>query len=70
MEKSKYLVSEMMRKIDAKNISEELYPVTNETIGELIRKMDDEIDDLKGDASRKENSLSANPNNQHLKKEI
>jgi hypothetical protein len=50
MEKSKYLISEMMKKIDAKNISEELYPVTNETIAELIRKMDGEIDGLKDDA--------------------
>lgn len=29
-----------MRKIDAKSVTEELYPVTNETIAELIRKMD------------------------------
>ncbi len=59
-----------MRKIDARNITEELYPVTNETIGGLIRRMDEEIGLLKEEAERKENSLSSNPNNQHLKKEI
>lgn len=57
-----------MRKIDAKNITEELYPATNETIEELIIRMDDEIDTLKADADRKENSLLSNPLNQHLKK--
>lgn len=40
----------MMRKIDARNITEELYPVTNETIGGLIRKMDEEISELKEEA--------------------
>lgn len=43
MQKSKFLITEMMRKIDAKNITEELYPVTNETIEVLIMKLDQEI---------------------------
>ena len=30
----------MMKKIDAKNITEELYPITNEAILDYIRKLD------------------------------
>ena len=42
-----------MNKINAKNISEELYPVTNETIQALLRKMDQEIGELKAEQERK-----------------
>jgi hypothetical protein len=59
-----------MKKIDAKNIAEELYPITNEAILGFIKQVDKEVEELKVDAERKENSLITNPNNQHLKKEL
>lgn len=36
-----------MKKIDAKNITEELYPITTETIVKNIRKIENEIEELK-----------------------
>ena len=33
----------MLNKIAVKNISEEMYPITNEMINELINKIDEEI---------------------------
>ena len=68
--KSKFMINEVMKKIDAKNITEELYPITNEAIQSYIRKLDVEIEELKVEGERKENSLITNPNNQHLRKEL
>ena len=34
------MIAEMMQKIDAKNITEELYPITTETILKYIEKSD------------------------------
>lgn len=70
LQKAKFMVGEMMKKIDAKNISEELYPVTNETILGMIGKMEREIEELKVEAEKKENSLVTNPNNQLLRREL
>lgn len=64
------MVNDIMKKIEAKNISEELYPVTSETIMGNIQKIQAEIEELKLEAERKENSLVSNPNNQHLRKEL
>ena len=63
------MVAQMMRKINAKNISEELHPITNETIMEDVRRLNAEIEELKIEAERKEHSLLTNPNNQHLRGE-
>lgn len=41
------MVTDVMKKINAKNISEELNPITNETILGKISQMDSEIDQLK-----------------------
>lgn len=37
------MVGDIMKKIDAKNISEELYPITNETIVGSIHRVEAEI---------------------------
>lgn len=57
----------MLNKISVKNISEELYPITNETIETVIYQMEEEINGYKSEAQKKENTLLTNPNNQHLK---
>jgi hypothetical protein len=57
----------MLNKISVKNISEELYPITNETIETVINQMDEEIKAYMLEAHKKENTLQSNPNNQHLK---
>lgn len=69
-QKSKHMVTEMMKKIDAKNIAEELYPVGSEEILRRIQEMEREVGELKVEAERKENHLVTNPNNQHLKREL
>ena len=60
----------MLKQINAKNISEELHPVTNESILEDIRRLNAEMEELKIEAERKENSLASHPNNQHLRGEL
>ena len=65
--KAKELIEEMMHKINAKNITEELYPVTNQTIEALMKQTDEEIGKLNSELERKENSLSLNPKNLNLK---
>lgn len=47
LQKVKFMVTDVMKKINAKNISEELNPITNETILGKISQMDSEIDQLK-----------------------
>ena len=69
-QKSKHIITDLMKKIDAKNVAEELYPVTNEAMLGYIKEVDREVEELKVEAERKENSLITNPNNQHLKKEL
>lgn len=39
MQRAKFMVNDIMKKIEAKNISEELYPVTSETIMGNIQKI-------------------------------
>jgi replicative DNA helicase len=67
LQKAKFLVTDVMKKIDAKNISEELNPITNQAILRKINQMDSEIEQLKVEAENKENSLITNPNNQLLR---
>ena len=59
----------MLNKISVKNLPE-LYPVSNEVFEDLISKIQQEIDELKHEAEKKENTLAVNPNNLSLKKEL
>jgi hypothetical protein len=46
-EMSKNLISEMMSKISLKSVSEENYPVSNETIERLMIDLDEELVHMK-----------------------
>lgn len=49
-QKSKHIITDLMKKIDAKNVAEELYPVTNEAMLGYIKEVDREVEELKVEA--------------------
>ena len=60
----------MMKKISQRGVSEENYPVSNETIERLMIDLDEELAVLKQEKNKFESSLHLNPSNQHLKNEL
>lgn len=58
-----------MNKISLKTVTEENYPVSNETVERLIMNIEEEIKALNIEFGKFQNSLLLNPTNQHLKKE-
>jgi len=47
LQKAKFIVTDVMKKINAKNIAEELNPITNQAILRKINQMDSEIVNIK-----------------------
>ena len=60
----------MISKISLKSITEENYPVSNETIERLMLDLEIQINNLTAEVTKFQNSLLLNPSNQHLKKQL
>lgn len=60
----------MLNTINVKNLSEELYPVSNQQIQQLLAGIEKQIVELNVDADKKQRTLAVNQNNLHLKKEL
>lgn len=68
VDKSKTLITQMVNKISAKNVAEELLPISMENIAKLTRELDEEKADLAEKAKSIEQQLRANPHNKNLQK--
>ena len=60
----------MMNKISLKSVSEENYPVSNETAERLMMDLDEQLFFLKQEKNKYESSILMNPSNQHIKNEL
>lgn len=69
-DRSKTLISQMVSKITAKNIAEELLPISNETINKLINQIEIEKAELVDKAMGYRLQLNTNPHNKNLQKEL
>jgi hypothetical protein len=69
-DRSKSLISQMVNKIAAKNIAEELLPISSETINKLINEIEIEKAELVDKAMSYQLQLSSNPHNKNLQKEL
>lgn len=47
------MIHEMLNKLSVKNLTEELYPVSNEVIDKMVNDIDDEIEELKLEIEKK-----------------
>ena len=68
IDKSKTLITQMVNKISAKNVAEELLPISIENISKLTRSLDEEKAELAEKAQNIEQQLRANPHNKNLQK--
>lgn len=66
--RSKTLVTQMVNKISAKNIAEELLPISNETINSLIKRLEVEKDELVEKVTAYQIQLTSNPHNKNIQK--
>lgn len=68
IDRSKTLITQMVNKISAKNIAEELLPISNETINKMIDQIEKEKAELVEKATGYQMQLSSNPHNKNIQK--